>query len=186
MNQQHSPLTLADARGLFRQKAYPEALDLCNTLLGRNDQQADVLTLQALIHKQMGNFEEARESIELALGQNPNHVVMLFTGALINLKLSNFDQAKKQAMKAAREAPDNPQINCQCALILGKLKEPQLALQLLEKFVQKNKEHADAWYLIGKSQAELDNNEAAEYALRECLALEPEHVNALKRLELIG
>ena len=183
MSQQHSPKTLADARELFKQKAYPEALQLCKNLLSQNDQQADVLTLEALIHKQLGNFEEAGKSIELALSQNPNHIVMLFTGALINLKLSNFDQAKKQAMKAARGAPDNAQIICQCAMILLNAEEPQNALHILEKFVQKNQEQANAWYLIGKSQAALDNSEASEYALRKCISLEPNHVNALRQLE---
>jgi len=186
MNQQHSPQTLADARELFKQKAYPETLELCKTLLARNDAQADVLTLQALVYKQLGNLEEAGKSIELALSQNPNHVVMLFTGALINLKLSNFDQAKKQAMKAARGAPDNPQIICQCAIIVGSAWESQQALQILEKFVQKHQDHAQAWYLIGKFQAALDNSDAAEYALRKCITLEPTHVNALKQLGLVN
>lgn len=182
MSQQHSQQTLADARQLFKQKAYPEALQLCKALLTQKDPQADVLTLNALIHKQLGNFEEAGKSIDLALRQNPDHAGMLFTGALINRKLSNFGQAKKQAMKAAREAPGNPQLICQCAMILESVGEPQHALQILEKFVQKNQQQAEAWYLIGKFQAVLDNSEAAEYALRKCIALEPSHVNALKRL----
>jgi tetratricopeptide (TPR) repeat protein len=171
------PHTLADARQLFKQKAYPEALELCDALLSRNANQADVLTLKTLVHKQLGNFEEAGKSIELALHQSPDNAVMLFTAALINLKLSNFNQAKKQAMKAAREAPDNPQINCQCAMILGSAGEPRHALQILETFVQKNPGQAQAWYLIGKFQADMENSEAAEYALRQCIALEPEHVN---------
>jgi len=183
MSQLHAQQTLADARKLFKQKAYPEALQLCITLLTQKGNQADVLTLKALIHKQLGDLEEAGKSMDLALSQNPTHAVMLFTGALINFKLSNFDLAKKQAMKAAREASDNAQITCQCAMLLGSAGEPQLALQILEKFIQKNQGQAEAWYLTGKFQAALDNSEAAEFALRKCIALEPNHVNALKRLE---
>ncbi len=186
MNQPLFQQNLAEARQLFKQKAYPEALQRCETLLTTHPDQADVLTLMALIHKQLGNLEEAAKSIDLALNQDPNNTVMLFTGALINFKLSNFDQAKKQAMKAAREAPDNPQVTCQCAMILGRVDAPQLALQILEKFVQKNQGNAQAWYLIGKSQAALDNSEAAEYALRKCIALEPGHAGALKQLQNTG
>ena len=185
MNLKHSQQNLAYARQLFKQKSYPEALQLCNTLLSRNDQQADVLTLKALIHKQLGDFEEAGKSMDLALSLNPDHAVMLFTGALINLNLSNFDQAKKQAMKAAREAPDNPQIVCQCAMILGRAGELQNALQVLEKYTQKHHGPAEAWYLIGKFQADLNHEEAAEYALRKCIALKPDHANAIKRLEQV-
>ena len=185
MSQHHSRQTLADARQLFRQKAYPEALQLCKTLLDQPGRHADVLTLEALIHKQLGNLEEAGKSIDQALSQNPTSAGILFTGALINFKLSNFDQAKKQVMKAAREAPDNPQINCQGAMILGGIGEPQNALHVLEKFIQKNQGHADAWYLVGKFQLSLDNREAAEYALRKCIALEPKHSNALKQLERV-
>lgn len=185
MSQQHSQQTLADARQLFKQQAYLEALQLCKTLLTQKGPQADVLTLKALTHKQLGNLEEAGKSMDMALSLDPTHAVMLFTGALINRKLSNFDQAKKQAMKAAREAPDNPQINCQGAMILGSIGEPKQALHILEKFVQKNQDQAEAWYLIGKFQAVLDNNEAAEYALRKCITLEPNHVNASNRLERI-
>ena len=183
MSQQHSQQTLADARQLFKQKAYPEALQICKTLLTRKGPQADILTLKALIHKQLGNLEEAGKSMDLALSQNPTHAGMLFTGALINRKLSNFDLAKKQAMKAAREAPDNPQIICQCAMILGSVGEPQHALRILEKFIQKNQGQAEVWYLIGKFQADLDNSDAAEYALRKCVALQSSHANALKLLE---
>ena len=185
MSQQHSQQTLLHARQLFSQKAYPEALQICNTLLTQNGNRADILTLKALVHKQLGELEEAGKTIDLALSQNPDDAGMLFTGALINLKLSNFDQAKKQTMKAAREAPDNPQIICQCAMILGSVGEPQQALQILEKFTQKNQGQAEAWYLIGRFQTDLDNSEAAEYALRECIALKPDHVNALKRLKQI-
>jgi len=186
MSQHYSTQTLADARRLFKKKEYPEALQVCKTLLNQKAPQADVLTLEALIHKQMGHLEEAAKSIQLALGQNPTHPVTLFTAALINLKLSNLDQAKKQAMKAAREAPDSPQIICQSAMILVNAQVPQHALQILEKFVQKNQGNADAWYLIGKSQAALDNADAAEYALQKCLALQPGHVNATRCLERLG
>ncbi len=186
MNQQYSQQTLADARKLFTQKAYPEALQLCETLLAQKGPQADILALKALIHKQLGNFEEAGKSMDLALEQNPDNAGMLFTGALINLKLSNFDLAIKQAMKAAREAPDNSQLVCQCAIIVERSGKPQEALQILEKFTQKHQQQAEAWYLIGKFQEGLDNNEAAEYALRQCIALEPNHVNALKRLEKVS
>jgi tetratricopeptide (TPR) repeat protein len=185
MSQQHSQQTLVHARQLFSQKAYTEALQICDTLITKNGNRADILTLKALIHKQLGELEEAGKSIELALSQNPDDAGMLFTGALINLKLANFDQAKKQTMKAAREAPDNAQIICQCAMLLGSVGEPKQALQILEKFTQKNQGQADAWYLIGKFQAALDNSEAAEYALRECIALNPDHVNALKRLRQV-
>ena len=91
----------------------------------------------------------------------------------------------KQAMKAARESPDNPQINCQGAMILASAGEHQLALHILEKFVQRNQDQAEAWYLIGKTQVALDNSEAAEYALRKCIALEPNHLNASKWLERV-
>ncbi len=153
MSQQHSQQSLVDARQFFNQKAYPEALHICETLLARKGPQADILTLKALTHKQMGDFEEAGKSMDLALGQKPDNAGMLFTGALINLKLSKFDLAKNQAMKAAREAPDNPPLICQCAMLLGSVGEPQQALQILEKFTQQNQKHADDCYLIGKFHA---------------------------------
>jgi tetratricopeptide (TPR) repeat protein len=183
MSQQHSPQTLAEAQQLFRKKAYPEALELCKILRGRYGPQASILSLEALIHKQSGDLEQAGKSIEQALSQKPTDAGILFTAALINRQLKNFDRAKKQAMKASREAPDNPRIICQCAVILGNIGEAQNALQILEKFVQNNSGHAEAWYLVGKFQADGDNSEAANYALRQCIALEPEHANALKLLK---
>jgi tetratricopeptide (TPR) repeat protein len=185
MYEQHPQPTVADARKLFNQKAYPEALQLCETLLTRKGPRADILTLKALIQKQSGNLEEAGKSMDLALSQDPDNAGMLFTAALINRQLSNFDLAKQQAMKAAREAPDNPQIICQCAMILGSLRKPQQALQILEKFMQKNKDQAEAWYLTGKFQLDLGSNEAADYALRKCITLQPDHANALKLLERV-
>ena len=144
--------------------------------------QADILTLKALIHQESGNLEEAGKAMDLALTHNPGHAGMLFTAALINRKLSNFDLAKKQAMKSAREAADNPQIICQCAVILGSIGEHQYAMQILEKFIQKNQGNAQAWYLIGKFQGELGNSDASEFALRKCIALQPGHIHAAKLL----
>ena len=115
--------TLVKARQLFKHKAYPEALQVCDALLTQKGDHADVLTLKALIHQQSGNLEEAGKAMDLALTHNPTHAGMLFTAAFINQKLTHFDRAKKQAMKAAREAPDNPQIICQCAMILGTVGE---------------------------------------------------------------
>ena len=138
MNQANVPRTLSGARQLFLEKAYPEALELCDSLLARNGPQADLHTLKALIYQQSGDLEQAGNSMGQALTHNPTHAGMLYTAALINRKLKNFDQAKKQAMKATREDPDNPQIICQCALIVGSVGEPQYALQIVEKFTQKN------------------------------------------------
>jgi Flp pilus assembly protein TadD len=182
MSQQQPPQTLAEAGRLFKQKAYSEALQLCETLLSKNGPQANVFTLEALIHKQSGNLEEADKAMDQALKLNPTDASMLFTAALINQKLSNFDLAKMQAMKSTREAPDNPQIICQCAMILGSVGAPQQALQILEKFTQKHKNQAQAWYLIGKFQLDLGNVEAATYALKKCTALKPDHASALKLL----
>jgi tetratricopeptide (TPR) repeat protein len=165
--------TLTKARELLAEKNYPEALKLCDSLLAQRGAPAGVHTLKALIYQQSGNLEEAGHSMEMALEENPDHPSMLFTAALINKKLENYDLAKKQVMKAAREAPDNPQIICQCALLLGSLREPQKALDSLEKFTQKNKNHAQAWQLIGKFQKELGNEEAASFALEKYKSLQP-------------
>ena len=178
MYNQNTKLTLTNARELMVQKSYPEALQICNVMLTIPGAHADVHTLKALIHQQSGNIEDAGHSMEMALEENPDHPGMLYTAALINKKLENYDLAKKQVMKSAREAPDNPQIICQCALLLGSLREPQKALESLEKFTQKNKNHAQAWYLIGKFQADLHNNDAATYAINKCLTLQPDHSKA--------
>ena len=182
MQNYNRPPTLTEARQLFQKKAYPEALELCRTLLSRRGEHADVLTLQALIHQQSGNLEEAGKSMDQALTHSPHHAGMLFTAALINRKLKNFDLAKKQAMKAAREDPDNPQIICQCAMIVGSIGEPKYALQIVEKFTQKNQDHAEAWYLIGKFQQEMGNSDAAKFAVQKCLTLQPDHPKASKLL----
>ncbi|NIQ94979.1 MAG: tetratricopeptide repeat protein [Desulfuromonadales bacterium] len=186
MYQNDTIKTLADAREFFKQKAYPEALEICQTLLERNGAQPDVLTLQALVHKQSGNLEAAGKSMEQALEQAPDNPGMLFTASLINRQLENFDLAKMQALKAAREAPDNPQIICQCALIVGNLGEPEGALKLLEKFIDRNKTQPEPWYLVGKFQHGLANDQAAEFALRKCLALKPDHATAQKLLDAIA
>ena len=183
MNPHHLLATLADARQLFREKAYPEALDLCDMLLRKSGPHADVFTLKALIYQQSGKLVEAGKAMDLALHEDPGHPGMLFTAALINRKLKNFDLAKKQAMKAARADPDNPQIICQCAMIVGSIGEPKYALHIVEKFTQKHHDNAEAWHLIGKYQQALGNKEAAKYALQKCLALQADHAGATKLLE---
>ena len=178
MNQYERKKILAEARQLFKEKAYPDALQRCETLLEQSAPQVDVLALQALIHQQCGNLAEAGKSLEQALGLSPDHPGMLFTAALINRKLENSDLALKQAMKAARAAPDDLKIVCQCTVIIGSLGELQTALQTLETLIRKHPDHAEAWHLVGKFQKELGNNDAAEFAVSKCLALQPDHAGA--------
>ena len=116
--------------------------------------------------------------MDLALKDNPDHPGTLFTAALINRKLKNWDLSKKQVMKAVREAPDNAQIICQSALLLDGLREPKIALAALEKFTQKNQNHAEAWRLIGKFQKKLGNEEAANFALEKFKALQAKTENS--------
>ena len=108
MNLYERKKILAEARQLFNEKAYADALQRCKTLLDRSAPQVDVLVLEALIHQQSGNLAEAGKSLEQALGLSPDDPGMLITAALINRKLENSDLALKQAMKAARAAPDDP------------------------------------------------------------------------------
>jgi cytochrome c-type biogenesis protein CcmH/NrfG len=63
-------------------------------------------------------------------------------------------------------------------LIIGGLGEQQTALRSLETLIRKHPDHAEAWHLMGKFQKELGNNDAAEFALRRCLALQPDHAGA--------
>ena len=166
---------LAEARQLFTEKAYPDALQRCKILLDQSAPQVDVLALQALIHQQSGNLAEAGKSLEQALRLNPDHPGMLCTAALINRRLKNSDLALKQAMKAARVAPDDPKVVYQCASIIGSLGEQKTALQTLEKFLRSSPNQAEAWRLVGKFQQELGNHDAAEFATRKCLALQSDH-----------
>ena len=137
-----------------------------------------MLALKALIHQQSGDLAEAGKSLEQALSLSPDHPGMLITAALINRKLENSDLALKQAMKAARAAPDDPKVVCQCASIIGGLGEQQAALQTLETLIRKHPGHSEAWHLVGKLQKELGNNDAAEFPLCKCLALQPDHAGA--------
>ena len=49
MNLYERKKILAEARQLFKEKAYPDALQRCKTLLDQSAPQVDVLALQALI-----------------------------------------------------------------------------------------------------------------------------------------
>jgi len=165
---------LAEARQLFKEKAYPDALQRCKILLDQSAPQVDVLALQALIHQQSGNLAEAGKSLEQALELDPDNTAMLCTAALINRRLQHSDLALKQAMKASRVAPNDPKVVHQCALIIGSLGMQQAALQTLETFLRSNPDDAQAWELVGKFQQELGNHDAAEFAKRKCLALQSE------------
>ena len=178
MNLYERKKILAEARQLFKEKAYPDALQRCKKLLDQSAPQVDVLALQALIHQQSGNLAEAGKSLETALGLDPDHPGMLLTAALVNNKLENSNLALKQAMKATRAAPDDLKVVCQCALIISSVGEQQTALQSVETLIRKHPENAEAWHLAGKFQKELGNNDAAEFALRKCLALQPDHAGA--------
>jgi tetratricopeptide (TPR) repeat protein len=151
MNPYERKKILAEARQLFNEKAYPDALQRCKILLDRSAPQVDVLALKALIHQQSGNLAEAGKSLGQALGLSPDDPGMLITAALINRKLENSDLALKQAMKAARAAPNDPKVVCQCASIIGSLGErrPGTWWANTKKHwattMQQNSHYASAW-----------------------------------------
>ena len=182
MNQLHPEQQLKKAQQLYQQQAYSESLQLCDSLLSEYRPHADVLTLKALVHLETGQLDEAGDSITRALSRNPDHPGMLSTAALINQRLSNFKEARRQALQSARQVSATPAVIWQSATVLGDVGEPELTLEILQDLAHKHRGHAETWFLIGRFQVALGDSDAAEKALRKCLALDTRHSAALHLL----
>lgn len=78
-----------------------------------------------------------------------------------------------------KEQPDPFQVGVSLMESGGNLSEAALAF---EAAVQKNPDHAEAWYRLGSCQAQNEKEDSAVRALERCIDLQPDNLNALMTL----
>ncbi len=89
----------------YKNKHYPEALRLTNSLLGTNAQIVDLWDLKSKILWAMGEHGGALESAKEGLRQNPGAIALLFDVANLALTNGDLDTAQQHAEIAVKIEP---------------------------------------------------------------------------------
>jgi tetratricopeptide (TPR) repeat protein len=82
------------------------------------------------------------------------------------------DRALKVVESALVEHPDEPRLMAFQAHLLAELKQPQAALQVLDRLVEVAPEHAAHWFNRGFLQEQRDMLDAAEASFRRAVTLD--------------
>ena len=104
------PLLYADrARVLFRQRAYPAAIDDCTRALEIDEGLAPLFGLRGECHAADGNTTQAFADFAVALARDPDHAAdYLLVRTELHLELEDADAALADGEEAVRRSPDNP------------------------------------------------------------------------------
>lgn len=80
---------------LIKKKAYDEALELCNSLISNDTQEADIYRSRALVLSSMKDFPAAIADMDSAIALNNKEPSFYYSRAIYFLKASQFSEANR-------------------------------------------------------------------------------------------
>jgi len=109
----------------------------------------------------------------------------LIDDSLNLIKEGKFAEAKEILVSLYQDYPDEIEILKNLALCELNLKNPQKALEVFQKVLEKDENDATAWFYIGTLYALINRDENAEKAFLKVIELRPDYEDAYKNLILI-
>jgi tetratricopeptide (TPR) repeat protein len=147
----------------LKQKKFDVAIEIYNGILQKNPKDTDAYYQLAIALTYAGELEKAMNSIDKAIELDPEDKDFPHLKDQIEARIENAAIAK------AQKALDEGIGILKLGNAAGALEKFQQALGLLKEYKQ-----APVWVQIGKAQAELKQNDAAEAAFKKAVELAPE------------
>ena len=126
-----------------------------------------ILVIIAALEAQIGDFEQALKTINRALKKRPNASNFILMKANLLSALGDEQQTRKWYSKASRQQKSNLEIRLAEVKYLIKINDSDLALEKLEKIIQKWPHAEEALFIAGLSSIDLKQYERAERYLIE-------------------
>ena len=156
-------------------KCYEQALKI-------NPQYAEALSNLGNVFRANQNFGKALLSYQRALLINPNFTIALINMAITLVLMRRLREALNAYKKAATLNPDNAQLHNDIGNLLAELREFPAAILSYQKALAITPNNADVQYNIGVSFLDNGDPKRGEAYLRNVIAIEPSHANALSLL----
>jgi tetratricopeptide (TPR) repeat protein len=157
-----------------RQRMTDEALATLDLIPPTHERYVEARTQIAAIHEMRGDYELAIEEVERAREAHASRSLDLY---LASLRAKAGDQAGALLFleQLLAESPDDPELLYNIGIIHGEAQEVDQALQLMERVLQTDPNHAGALNYVGYTWAERGTNldRAEEYVSR-ALELRPD------------
>lgn len=126
-----------------------------------------ILVIIAALEAQTGQFEQALATINRALKKRPNASNFILMKANLLSALGDEEQTRKWYSKASRQHKSNLEIRLAEVKYLIKVNDSMLALEKLEKILQKWPKAEEALFIAGLTSIDLKQYERAERYLVE-------------------
>ena len=128
--------SLSEALNLFKEGDIPKAKKICEKILLKNKNNAEVYNLYAFTLYFTSKFEGAVDSWKEALNINPNYIEAFNGIGNAYLKLKNINLAIENFEKAIRINPNFFEAYCNLGSSFLKLKKYQSAIINFEKAIK--------------------------------------------------
>lgn len=178
-----------DLRTLVITGENDRAVSLGRRLLVLAPHDADLLNLNGLLEKRMGDYQGARRHLEEAVARSPGDYNPRVNLGVVLADLGDPAGAKVQLEKALALGADAPQIYFELARVLRALGETQAANRELVLYQQRLKQESDRALAVSKAAeaAEAEktgDNQKAAGLLQEASAAQPQDAGLAWQLAL--
>ena len=132
----------------------------------------------SMIQARRGRFRAAVELGKLALAGEPDQVELLTHLARCQLMDGEPEQARRLAMRALASAGKGPVVLDSLAVVMTRLDEPVLALELFNQAIVLEPNQGSMYFNRALAHKQFGMLEAARRDLESCIALRPSHAKA--------
>ena len=128
----------------------------------------------AAIYERRGEYQAAREEVDLALAVEPTRPLQLYSASLRS-KAGDFDGAIAFLEALVAQEPDNDDLIYNLGVVYGEGEYTDRAVEYMQRALELNPDNASALNYIGYSWAERGENlDEAEAMINRAIALRPE------------
>jgi tetratricopeptide (TPR) repeat protein len=132
----------------------------------------DALRALAISYSDLGQYEEAGETVEQAIALNPHLPVLHFERALYALQVGDSDTATAAYFEILAQQPENIKARLRMCELSSMLRERETALRYCTEVTERAPTWADGWHKLGREYFLDGNFVAAQQALNRCSSLQ--------------
>lgn len=176
----------------FRQGNMEAAQANFEAMVGRDPGCGPARFRLSMVHSRRGRHLAAIESARLALLDDPQRIELITHLARCHLMAGQPELARVLATRALALPRDNPVVLDSLAVLMTRLDEPSLAMELFDQAIALDSRQASMYFNRALAQRQFGMIEGAESDLEACIARNPGHAKAhsalahLRTQDLIG
>lgn len=146
----------------------------------KNDVQA--LMVRASVLTDRAKYQDALDDVNRALKAEPNLIQGIWMRSILSGQLDDFDQAIADIKILIRNAPQQPELKTQLAMLYNAADRPEDAVEIYDELLEDNSEDIDALRGRGDAFLSLSKHEKAVADYNEALEIDADQDGVLNNL----